>query len=58
MATIHFLLSLDLEFFFNSFFRDKFWKFDFGMSVRVKWPLASALFSELLTRAGATCCPY
>lgn len=34
------------------------WKFDFGMSVRDKWPLASALVSELLTRAGAMCCPY
>ena len=30
------------------------WKFDFGMSVRDKWPLASALVSELLTRARAT----
>ena len=34
------------------------WKFHFGMSVRDKWPLASALVSELLTRAGAMCCPY
>jgi hypothetical protein len=34
------------------------WKFDFGMSVRDKWPLASALVSELLTQAGAMCCPY
>ena len=35
----------------------EFWKFDFGLSVRDKWPLASALVSKLVTRARVTCYP-
>jgi len=57
MATIHFLLSLDLEFFFNSFFRDKFWKFDFGtvpVFNRPVFKLVKQRLVSLLTYARVT----